>query len=1015
MRCSRLAPPLLSTIVVVALCLGTTACDDGSTDGPSACSGDECAGSGADVCAARPCGHGVCVEQPAGVGVCRCEGGWSGAACDACAAGYRADGERCVSNDAPDDPCEPNPCGDPGRSRCLPEGETHRCACDPGTHADGDECLPDAVCDPDSTCAGHGQCAGEGLRCSCFEGYTGDHCQECAQGYEPALGGCRPGDPCDPNPCQEPLRGQCVVAGGEPQCSCDPGYQDAAGDGVCRADCAEAELDCGDNGRCEVRQGHARCVCAAGYQDHDGDGTCEPTCATAGLQCGADEICSDRGGAPGCVAGRRPPIYISFHWHMHQPVYWPYEGVVESERHNRMGFSLYDIHFTRTGPYTDWPRNAVGAGRHLPHLGAQVSMSGSLIENLNGLQAAGAGFGGWTGAWREAIGWRTELGNPRLDLVSFGYHHPLMGLLDEEDLRLQVRTHRLAVQRNFGSPPGRGMFPPECAFSERMIPGLVGEGVEWVLVDNIHFDRTHVDYPFRPESNLPAPNRADAVNTGATDWVELRNLWAPSPVAAPWGYQPHWVQHTDPESGDTSRMIAVPAARYEGNEDGRGGFGALQYDAVMSQYEQQNSDPEHPMLVVLHHDGDNFGGGTDSYYHANFSNFVRWVESNPDRFVATTIQDYLDLFPPDPDDVIHVEDGSWSGADNGDAEFHKWNGDPGGDGYSPDRNSWGVITAVKNRVLTAEAILPHSSAEAIVDGDGNDTDRAWHFLLNAETSCYWYWDGSAGGLWDSHPTRAANEAARFADQVLVPGGPDPVGPTVYLPQREPYNPGVGDAPSDVTVWTYAYDVSGLSSVRLHWRVDADGTRDGANERYAGGEWQQVEMAGRALESRTDPQPSYKAEEFSAEISGLAEALVDYYVSATDSVGNSTRSPLMHVYIGAAGAPPVDDVDLWAPPLPTADDVITITYNRAANLHWGVDASAGGGGWSPPPAEYWPEGSVAWPDGLSIETPLAGPDAEGHYTVQLGPFNGVAVSEVNFVFHNADDSWTGPDRAVPIAR
>jgi len=700
---------------------------------------------------------------------------------------------------------------------------------------------------------------------------------------------------------------------------------------------------------------------------------------------------------------------------MHQPIYWPYESVVDTERHNRMGFSLNEIHFTRAGPYTDWPRNAVAAGRHLPHLGAQVSFSGSLIENLNNLAASGAGFGGWDGAWREGVGWRTALDNPRLDLVAFGYHHPLMGLIDEEDLRLQVQAHRVAVQRAFGSPPGRGMFPPECAFSERMIPSLVAEGIEWVLVDNIHFDRAHVDYPFRPESNLPAPNRADSVNTAPTDWVQLGNLWAPSPVAAPWGYQPHWVQHTDPDSGATTRMIAVPAARYEGNEDGRGGFGALQYEMVMSQYEQQNSDPEHPMLVVLHHDGDNYGGGTDSYYHSNFGSFVRWVESNPDRFVATTIQDYIDQFPPDADDVIHVEDGSWSGADNGDPEFHKWNGDPGADGYSPDRNSWGVLTAVKNRVLTAEAVRPHTSVEAIIDGGGNDTDRAWHFLLNAETSCYWYWDGAADGIWDSHPTRAANQAAEFADRVLVPGGEDPVGPTIYLPQREPYNPGVGDAPSDVVVWTYVYDVSGLEDVRLHWRVDADGTRDVANERYSGGQWEDVPMQGRDVEARTDPAPAYKAPEYSAEIAGLSDALVDYYVSARDSAGNTTRSPLMHVYIGAAGGGPVDEADLWSPAQPTAADVITITYNRAAHLHWGVDASVNGGAWSPPPDEYWPQGSVLWGDGLAIESPLQGPDAEGHYTLELGPFDGTPVGEINFVFRNADDSWTGPDRTIPIAR
>lgn len=106
-----------------------------------------------------------------------------------------------------------------------------------------------------------------------------------------------------------------------------------------------------------------------------------------------------------------------------------------------------------------------------------------------------------------------------------------------------------------------------------------------------------------------------------------------------------------------------------GNEDGRGGFGALNYEQVMSQLEAYNTDPQRPILIVLHHDGDNYGGGSESYYNHNFQNFVNWLQANPTRFVCTTIEDYLQMFPPDTNDVIHVEDGSWSGADNGDPEF----------------------------------------------------------------------------------------------------------------------------------------------------------------------------------------------------------------------------------------------------------------------------------------------------------------------------------------------------------
>ncbi len=814
-----------------------------------------------DPCRDYPCVFGSCKSDDSGQPVCVCDPGYAGVDCASCAAGFHPEEMACL----PDSPCDSLACV---HGACAVISSTASCVCESGYagelcdscasgyHPTGLLCVRDSACDPDP-CA-HGDCHdfnGEPA-CDCLTGYAGAWCDECAAGFEPDGLSCLPvsSNPCDPNPCTEIHRTTCVEQDGRHECQCD-----------------------------------------SGYQDNDKDGDCKATCITAGLQCQPGEICDDRSGEAACVPAVKPPIYISFLWHMHQPVYWPYESIVQTEADNSMGFSLYTIHLDRSGPYTTWPRDAVAAGLALAHMGAQVSFSGSLMENLDNMAAAGAGFGDWTAAWREASGWLTVEGNPRLDIVEFGYHHPLIGLVDPVTIGLQIAAHRQAAFSHFGSAPSRGIFPPECAFSERMIPALAAAGIEWTLVDNIHFDRAHVDYPYRPESNLPPPNQADQFDTATTSWVQLNGLWAPSPVSAPWGYQPHFVQYIDPQSGQAQKIVAVPAARYEGNEDARGGFGALQYEAVMSQYEQQNDDPLHPMLVVLHHDGDNYGGGSDSYYHGNFQAFINWVSAQPDRFVATTIQDYLDRFPPDPNDVIHVEDGSWSGADNGDPEFSKWNGDPGGDGYSPDRNSWSVIIAATNRVLTAEDTQPHTDIASIVAGDGNHTDRAWHYLLNGQTSCYWYWDNSQDGLWDGHPTRAANLAVAEADPVIS-GGQDNVGPTIYPPQREPYNPG-----PDFEVWTLAYDVSGLSSVKLLYRIDTDGRRDAANEIYSGGTWQEIEMTGESIPSQANPQPVYQADQFTAQLLSLGDKLIDYFISATDSRGNLSRTPLMHVYVDDGGS------------------------------------------------------------------------------------------------------------------
>ncbi len=67
---------------------------------------------------------------------------------------------------------------------------------------------------------------------------------------------------------------------------------------------------------------------------------------------------------------------------------------------------------------------------------------------------------------------------------------------------------REAVVARFGGPASRGLFPPENAFTPRMIPPLAAEGVEWVLVDNIHMDRACKGYPYTPDQKIPPPNPA---------------------------------------------------------------------------------------------------------------------------------------------------------------------------------------------------------------------------------------------------------------------------------------------------------------------------------------------------------------------------------------------------------------------------------------------------------------------------------------------------------------------------
>ncbi len=652
----------------------------------------------------------------------------------------------------------------------------------------------------------------------------------------------------------------------------------------------------------------------------------------------------------GSAAGQAP-INVAFLWHMHQPIYYPYETIVQTQAATRYSFNVLDIHNQRFGPYTTWPRNAVqtGANAGLSHLGASVSFTGSLIQNLNAMQAAGINGGmwnNWQSGYNQGRALLTSLGNPRLDLVAFGFYHPLMPLLDTRDIQMQVRLHKHIYAQTWvnGGTYAKGIFPPECAFNTRIIPALVSEGIEWSIVDNIHFDRACVGYPHTNAANLYSPNKADQVNPDPSlnggAWVQLNNLWAPSRVSAPFGYQPAFVQHIDPATGAPTQMIAVPAARYEGNEDGRGGYGAFLYQTVMDQYRQYNTDAARPMLVLLHHDGDNFGGGSEGYYNGNFNNMVNW-DAGTANYTTTTVQDYLQRFPVPQNALIHVESGSWAGADNGDPEFKKWLGDPNGVGWSPDRNSWAVMTAARNRVYTADAISPYTSAANIINNAGTNTDKAWRFLLCGQASDYWYWDGS-GEPWDSNVTVACNQATSFADLVIAgaPPSADTVPPAVFVPQRDPYNPGGEEfgqpQPSTFTVWTYAYDVSAVQTINLKWRADNDGTNplnSTQNETYAGGAevgaWNTLPMTA----GPTPPRPSnivaptHIATYYSAQVSGQTNKLIDYYVEAVDGRGNLYRSDIQHVWVGQNAPPPSDRVTI-TPATPQAGGTVTVSYDAA---------------------------------------------------------------------------------------
>jgi hypothetical protein len=658
--------------------------------------------------------------------------------------------------------------------------------------------------------------------------------------------------------------------------------------------------------------------------------------------------------APG-IAAIAEKTHFTYLWHLEQPIYWPdnmgagrYErawqsilrkdgGAAHPENDLRNIFGLDD----RVSAYQGRPRDTVSAISWSAEAGAQVSFSGGLIENIQSFAEAGGQLGystGWYAGFRQARGWMTSgsVAVPRMDMVNFSFHHALLPLVDDSAVRKELALYRQIYPEAWGATPAvsQGFFPSEMAFSTRLIPLLQEAGIQWSFVSSEKLSRACTDFPVVFGSGgvqCDPPNRADQLNAPGVHWDRVTISRGCGPAeAVPFGHTPHRAQYVNPATGAVSEIVVVPCSQSLGWMDGYSPMGIDNLARL-----EQHNDPARPMMVVLAHDGDNAWGGGYSYYMEAVPNFVS--SASAAGYIPTVVQRYLANHPVPASDVVHVEDGAWVNADGdfGAPQFLNWNWPPVNaqgqidiaGGWAEDVRNWAVITAAQNfvdfaeqadadRALTvrmAHVLRPQSGTRA--------SERAWHYFLGALNSGYMYY-GTAVDM-EVKPTVACNEA--IAQSALASaGGADRTAPTIWIPQRYPWNPGaVNFGPQygyqqksfgpDFVVWTFVHDTAGLQSVQLKWRVDADGQNPlgtTENETYAGGAgvgaWQAAAMtlrdfpAGNFFNSGSIDffeMPNAIAKQAYASIAGQAGKLIDYYVEATDTVGNVKKSPIQHVWVG----------------------------------------------------------------------------------------------------------------------
>lgn len=745
-------------------------------------------------------------------------------------------------------------------------------------------------------------------------------------------------------------------------------------------------------------------------------------------------------------SARAEKLHFTYLWHLEQPIYWPDQQLGGFDRYERAAESIFrtdagaahpennlrDIFgwADRVAVYQYRARDSIDAIRWAPQAGAQISYSGGLIENVQSLGDAGLlGYASnWYSALRQARSWTTSGGKPRADVVIFPFHHPLLPLIADSTVRKEIELYKAVYADAWGASPGmsRGMFPPEMAYSSRLIPLLEEQGIDWILVSGEHISRACVDFPVVLGSggvNCDPPNRADQLNPAQSNYYRLSISRGCGPAEAyPYAYTPHRAQYVDPDTGQISSIIVVPCAQGISWEDGFAPIGLGHFNTL-----ETLNNPSRPMLVVLAHDGDNAWGGGFSYYQEATPNLVGSAQSA--GYTATTVEQYLLDHPVPANDIVHVEDGAWVNADGdfGSPVFLNWNWPlvsggqidiPGG--WAEDERNWAVITAAQNRVDTAEQILgpPNMSKILYPDGSSTAVERAWHYFLGALNSGYMYF-GTAVDM-EVKPTIACNEAMQHADAVIGDGSLDATPPTIWIPQRHPWNPGSlnfgpqygyqsFNAGTDFWVWTFVYDVSGVGSVTLKYRVDPDGsnpTDDVQNETYAGGadvdSWQSIAMIRRVFPAgnvNNDPNinffemPLYIADQYHAQVTGLSDVLVDYYIEAVDASNPSliARSPIQHVYVGdGSGSNPGGDAVAIDPDPAVAGEAVTVDYDPAGRvldgaaqvfLHYGFD------GWS----------SVANPD--AAMTWIA---ADNVWRASVTAASNAAQLDV--VFNNGSGTW-----------
>jgi hypothetical protein len=534
------------------------------------------------------------------------------------------------------------------------------------------------------------------------------------------------------------------------------------------------------------------------------------------------------------------------------------------------------------------------------------------------------------------------------------------------------------------------------------------------LKDYPYLNDPGVDTVISPPNRADLQNES---NVGS--WVSLPmfNEKQVTQNKFPFASIPHWVQYVDPETGAVSKVAGIPVEQASSWEEGY--QGSVTAAAIKPYESVAGALGRTQYFVVAHDGDNSSGragdGGTwkNSGYVTYSDSGVtgegveEYLRANPipaDDVVHVQDGSWIDTRDSSADPTWyhwHLPMGVWNGqlaafntahgtsytsqyAANGDLRQHLPSLEYG---YHYLERNFALLQAAENYAKTAEQIWldshpnywsPTSALDKQVTyagnqlnpwmlsypvkgdaskdyaGGANPAELGWYFLIASIDSGFGYYDENIDD--GVKPTLSFNQSLHFTEPyVAAHQAQDRTGPSLWWPQRYPYNPGSANASkaegwakmymdNEFAIYTYAYDVSDVANIQLKVRVHTNKSADPKDKTFK--LYDPVAHSGEANvdPSRVGSWVSYdmKERDLSADINGVSwqpsstaafqvvpaqkianlyftylnqyrDQLLDYYIEATDAKGNVTKSTIQQVYVGAGrykmeGTKKVEDIN-----------------------------------------------------------------------------------------------------------